>query len=167
MLSTSAAARFVAGQDEEGYGAMKRNVLPGRLVIVGLLLAVSGCVAARARELASPAAAGYTFPPEWAPHEAVWMGWSDEAPHHKVQVEMMRALAPHVKIRLMVASESVRAEADKALAAAGVDRQRVEFITQKIVNFWIRDPGPRFLSDGRHLAIAEFGWNTYGYPLDL
>lgn len=146
---------------------MKRNVLPGRLVIVGLLLAVNGCVAGRAGELPSPAAAGYTFPPEWAPHEAVWMGWSDEAPHHKVQVEMIRALAPHVKIRLMVASESAKAEADKALAAAGVDRQRVEFITQKIVNFWIRDPGPRFLSDGRHLAIVEFAWNNYGYPLDL
>jgi len=146
---------------------MKRNVLPGRLVIAVLLLAVTGCVAARAGELAAPAAAGYTFPPEWAPHEAVWMGWSDEAPHHKVQVEMIGALAPHVKVRLMVASESAKAEAEKALAAAGVAPDRVEFITQKIVNFWIRDPGPRFLSDGRHLAMAEFGWNSYGYPLDL
>ncbi len=146
---------------------MKRSVLPAQLVIAVLLLAVTGCVAARAGELATPAAAGYTFPPEWAPHEAVWLGWSDEAPHHQVQVEMIRAMAPHIKIRLMVASESAKGEAEKALAAAGVDRDRVEFITHKIVNFWIRDPGPRFLSDGRRLAIAEFGWNTYGYPLDL
>jgi agmatine deiminase len=146
---------------------MKRSVRPARLAIAVLLLAVTGCVAVRAGEVAAPAAAGYTFPPEWAPHEAVWMGWSDEARHHKVQVEMIRAMAPHVKIRLMVTSDSVKALAAEALAAAGVDRERVEFITHKLVNFWIRDPGPLFLSDGRRLAIAEFGWNVYGYPLDL
>jgi agmatine deiminase len=80
---------------------------------------------------------------------------------------MIRALAPHVKIRLMVASDSAKAQAAEALAAGGVDRDRVEFITHKTVNFWIRDPGPRFLSDGHRLAVAEFGWNSYGYPLDL
>ena len=146
---------------------MKRSVAPARLVIAVLLLSVTGCVAARQAGDAPPAAAGYTFPPEWAPHEAVWLGWSDNPRHHRVQVEMIRAMAPHVRIRLMVTSDRVKAQAAEALGAAGIPVERVEFFTHKVVNFWIRDPGPRFLSDGRRLAVADFAWNVYGYPLEL
>lgn len=141
---------------------MKRSARPAQLAIAALLLAVTGCAAARPAMEATPAAAGYTFPPEWAPHEAVWLGWSDNPRRHRVQVEMIRAMAPHVRIRLMVSSDSVKVQAAEALAAAGISREQVEFITHKLVNFWIRDPGPRFLSDGRRLAIADFGWNVYG-----
>jgi agmatine deiminase len=146
---------------------MKRSVLPARLVIAVLLLTVTGCVAARQAGEAAPAAAGYTFPPEWAPHEAIWLGWSDNPRHHPVQIEMIQAMASHVRIRLMVTSDAVKAQAAGALAAAGINRDQVEFITHKVVNFWIRDPGPRFLSDGHRLAVADFGWNVYGYPLEL
>jgi agmatine deiminase len=33
-----------------------------------------------------------------------------------------------------------------------------------VQNFWIRDAGPRFLTNGRRLAVADFAWNWYGYP---
>lgn len=147
---------------------MRRSVPPAQLVIAVLLLAVTGCVAAaRQAADATPAAAEYTFPPEWAPHEAVWLGWSDNPRHHRVQVEMIQAMASHVRIRLMVTSDSVTAQAAEALGAAGIKREQVEFFTHKAVNFWIRDPGPRFLSDGRRLAVADFAWNAYGYPPEL
>jgi agmatine deiminase len=138
-----------------------------RVVIAVLLLAIAGCVSTRRAEDPAPGAPGYSFPPEWAPHEAVWLGWSDSSRQHGVQVAMIQAMAPHVRIRLMVTSDSARAQAADALEAAGIGRERVEFFAHKLPNFWIRDAGPRFLSDGRRLAIADFAWNAYGYPREL
>lgn len=130
-----------------------------------LALAAAGCLHPPAKRVASGAA--FTFPPEWAPQEAVWLGWSDLASHHPVQVQMIAALVASVRIRLLVTSDSARAEAQKALEAAGVPLDRVEFFTHPIFNNWIRDAGPRFLTDGHRLAIADFAWNWYGYPQEM
>lgn len=146
---------------------MRRSVAPAHVVLVGLVLALAGCIAAPDAAPAPGAAAPYTFPPEWAPHEAVWLGWSETSRLHGVQVAMIRAMAPHVRIRLMVTSEAARAQAAEVVAAAGVGRDRVEFLVHEVPNVWIRDAAPRFLSDGRRLAIAEFAWNAYGYPREL
>ncbi len=135
------------------------------LALAALLL-TGGCAAAPG-DRAAAAPPEFRFPPEWAPHDAIWMGWSPSASRRHVQVEMIRAMAPHVRIRLMVNSDRARAEAMEALDAAGVARDQVEYLQHPTSNFWIRDPGPRFLSDGRRLAVAEFGWNAYGYPREL
>ena len=129
------------------------------------LAAGAGCAGApRGTE---PPGAQFTFPPEWGPHEAIWMGWSPSPERRPVQVDMIRAMAPHVRIRLMITSDRRRAEATEALTAAGVDLSRVEFFDHPISNFWMRDPGPHFISDGARLAVADFGWNAYGYPAEL
>ncbi len=138
--------------------------------VVCLLLAVAlaltaGCAGGRR---ADPAPGPqFTFPPEWAPHEAMWMGWSPSPERRPVQIEMIRAMAPHVRIRLMVTSDRRKAEAAEALAAAGINLGSIEFFDHPISNFWMRDPGPHFISDRRRLAIADFGWNAYGYPAEL
>lgn len=110
---------------------------------------------------------GHTFPPEWAPHSAVWLGWSYDPAHHPVQLEIIRALVPTVPVRLLVTSESAREAAAVALEAAGVPPDRVEFFIHPVSNVWIRDAGPRFLTDGRNLAVADFAWNWYGYPDEM
>lgn len=117
---------------------------------------------------AAPApSSGHSFPPEWAPHAAVWLGWSDDSDHHPVQVEIIRALFPTVPIRLLVTSDSARATAMAALAAAAVPSDRVEFFVHPVPNFFIRDAGPRFLTDGHTLAVADLAWNWYGYPEEM
>ena len=145
---------------------VKARAAVGHLATLALaLILASGCAGARPADPAP--GARFTFPPEWAPHEAVWMGWSPSPERRPVQIEMIRALAPHVTVRLMVTSDRRKAEASEALAAAGVDLRSVEFFDHPISNFWMRDPGPHFISDGRRLAIADFGWNAYGYPGEL
>ena len=113
------------------------------------------------------ASLAYTFPPEYAPQDAIWLGWSEEQRHHPVQVEMIRALLPHVAVRVMVRSDSARSEATRTLAAAGIDTARIGFVEHPLATNWIRDSGPRFLSDGRRLAVADFAWNGYGYPAEI
>jgi agmatine deiminase len=131
-----------------------------------LLLAVPAALHAQTAG-AGGSAARPSFPPEWAPHEAVWMGWSGDTTHHAIQVQMIRAMVPHVAIRLMVTSDSVRTHAAGALRAAGVDPNRVVYVQHEIPNFWTRDPGPLFLSDGQQLTVARFAWDDYGYPKEL
>lgn len=108
-----------------------------------------------------------TFPPEWAPHAAVWLGWSYDPAHHPVQIEIIRALVPTVPVRLLVTSDSAAAHARALLAAASIPAERVEYFQHPVSNVWIRDAGPRFLSDGRRLAIADIAWNWYGYPEEM
>jgi agmatine deiminase len=127
-----------------------------------LLLGTATPSASRATESAS-----YSFPPEYAPQDAVWLGWSEESKHHPVQVQMIRALLPHVAIRLMVRSRMDQNEAKGTLAAAGIDPKRIDFVIHPLATNWIRDSGPRFLSSGRKLAVADFGWNGYGYPREI
>lgn len=134
-----------------------------RLLIVAVL-ALGGPQALSGDAVPS---SGLTFPPEWAPHAAIWMGWSEDSEHHPVQIAMIRALFPTVPIRLLVTSEQERAGAKAALAAAGVTPDRVEFFIHPVPNLFIRDAGPRFLTDGRTLAIADFAWNWYGYPEEM
>ncbi len=137
-----------------------------RLIVLSLLV-LSGTACAQRAHKDTSAAARFTFPPEWASHDAVWLGWSYDSAHHTLQVEIARALAPTVPVRILVTSDSAREEAKAALAAAGVPSNRVVFFSHPVSNTWIRDAGPRFLSDGRNLAVADFAWNWYGYPEEM
>ena len=137
-----------------------------RMIVLSLLV-LSGTACAQRAHKDTSAAARFTFPPEWASHDAVWLGWSYDSAHHTLQVEIARALAPTVPVRILVTSDSAREEAKAALAAAGVPSNRVVFFSHPVSNTWIRDAGPRFLSDGRNLAVADFAWNWYGYPEEM
>lgn len=129
-----------------------------------VLLALCGASSTPLVAQTNAESTGLEFPPEWMPHEAVWMGWSDDTVHHAVQVQMVDAMAPHVPIRMMVTSDSVRAHAMEALQTAGIDTGAVEYVVHPIPNFWTRDPGPLFLTDGTSLAVAGFRWDEYGFP---
>jgi hypothetical protein len=131
-------------------------------LIVLSLLVLSGTACAQRAHKNTSVPARFTFPPEWASHDAVWLGWSHDSAHHRLQVEIARALAPTVPVRILVTSDGAREEARAALAAAGVPSNRVDFFTHPVSNTWIRDAGPRFLSDGRNLAVADFAWNWWG-----
>jgi agmatine deiminase len=139
--------------------------------LTGAFLAFLACLGLLPNAAAAPdeigEAAGYEFPPEWAPHDAVWMGWAEPEEHQSVQVEMIAAMSPHVAVRLLVQDDKDRQEAASALELAGVDLDRVSFVEHPLYNVWTRDTGPRFLTDGDGLAIADPGWNAYGYPAEL
>ena len=148
--------------------ASRQSVALAFLLSVGCAPLPRTSPVSAAASLASTHVVGaYTFPPEYAHQDAIWLGWSEEQRHHPVQVEMIRALLPHVAVRVMVRSDSARAEATRMLAAAGIDTARVGFVEHPLTTNWIRDSGPRFVSDGRRLAVADFAWNGYGYPAEI
>lgn len=132
-----------------------------RLVTFFLIMCLSAC---RTKE----DTAAFYFPAEWEEHESVWLGWSVDSNIQKVHLEMAIALSPHVTLTILSRSDSVQNVAMHQLITAGIDTSKVRKYIHHIPNIFIRDAGPRFLKNKRgDFAIADFGWNNYGYPKDF
>src|SRR5712671_7465920 len=88
---------------------------------------------ARAKLL--PAAKGYRMPAEWEPHESTWLAW----PHFRgdwpgkfdpipwVYAEVIRNLAPHEGVELVVPDAATEAKARKILDKAGALSPNLRF----------------------------------------
>jgi agmatine deiminase len=110
-------------------------------------------------------------PPEWAPHEAVWIGfpshadlWEDDlAPAREEVAAFARA------VHADGAGEEVRliaADADSADAA----RKLAPFatvLTEPFGDIWLRDTGPIILGRGGSRSAARFRFNGWGGKYDL
>jgi len=115
--------------------------------------------------IAGQSKAGYTFPPQWAPQASVWLGWSTDSSIQSVHLQMARALAPQAGLTILSRSDSLLRVAFRQLHGAGIDTTHVKGYVHYIPNLFIRDAGPRFLQNpSGQKAIADFGWNNYGYP---
>jgi agmatine deiminase len=105
-----------------------------------------------------------TWPAEWEPHKATWLGW----PHHRpdwpgkfepipwVYAEIVRVLHAHERVEILCHSERVREEAVAALRSHDVrlDRCRLHRVPSDRV--WLRDSGPTMVwrHDGSVEAIC-------------
>jgi len=118
----------------------------------------------------------YTFPPEWAPHEATWLTW----PHKEASWpgKLTAIYAPYCKfIAILTLSEKVRInvvdEEMKIFALALIkkteaDLSKIEFYFNASNDAWCRDHGPAFLinHNTQKKAIVDWGFNAWGgkYP---
>lgn len=126
----------------------------------------------------------WTAPGEFEPQDYIWLSWWEtsflgSAPFSSVATEVMRAITPAVKVRLlysnqqppysfgkskpnMLAREEASARIRAKLRSAGVDLNRVELVFFPKPFGAIQDPGPFFLRDPRgNLAIADY---RYDHP---
>ena len=123
---------------------------------------------------------------EFEPMEAIWLLWSnydhkDGYSNHKVQSDIIAALLPYVKIKLVVPDDAtmnailseqgplshavgLMERSHHILAKTAVENGRLSFFKEDYQEFWTRDMGPAFVigSDGK-LAVADFNFNTWGY----
>ena len=110
-------------------------------------------------------------PPEWAPHEAVWIGfpshaelWEDDLEPARAEVAAF-ALAVHAEGR----GEEVRlvaADPDSARAAA-VRAPFATIVEEPFGDIWLRDTGPLLVSNGSRLAARSFRFNGWGGKYEL
>ncbi|MXV51371.1 agmatine deiminase family protein [Pedobacter sp. HMF7647] len=124
-----------------------------------------------------PASLGYTFPPEWAEHEATWLSWPHKEASwpgkiesiYPVYSEFVKILTEGEKVRINVADELLRQQAISHLVKAGADMSQVEFYLNPTNDAWCRDHGPAFLINpkaARKKVIVDWGFNAWGgkYP---
>ncbi len=113
---------------------------------------------------------GSRMPAEWEPHEATWIAWPHErsdwpgkfAPIPWIYAEIVRHLAAHERVRILVESDSHREKARRTLIRAGAPLETVEFFKCPTNRSWVRDSGPIFVTspDGRVSAI-DWGFNGW------
>jgi agmatine deiminase len=100
-----------------------------------------------------PAALGYHMPAEWEPHASTWLSW----PHNKedwpgkfeplrwVYAEMIRNLARHERVDLIVNDEAWEKKARATLELANALSDNVVFHRWRTDRVWTRDSGCIFL----------------------
>lgn len=123
-------------------------------------------------------------PAEWAPHEAVWIGWpsagdlweADLAPAQEEVAELVRAIAfpdPEneglrgERVELVVNGEEARVAAE-AMRLGLPDPKAVRLHEAPMGDVWLRDTGPIFVRDDTGALVASaFRFNGWGGKYDL
>jgi agmatine deiminase len=115
-------------------------------------------------------------PPEWAPHERVWIGFPSNAAEWPAGLDAPRAEiaafanAVHAggkgERTILVAGDAASAEAARALAAPGVEVE-----THRVGDVWLRDTGPIIVTgcspgDARPVAL-DFGFHGWGGKYEM
>ena len=127
---------------------------------------------------ALPSAQGYRMPAEWERHESTWLAW----PHFRgdwpgkfepipwVYAEIIRTLARHERVDLIISDASSEKRASAVLEKAGALSDNVRFHRWPTDRVWTRDSGCIFLTpatehtDG-HLLALHFQFDAWAkYP---
>ena len=111
-----------------------------------------------------------TVPAEWAPHQAMWVGfpshaelWQEDLGAAQAEVAALAAAlaGPGAeRVRLMVCGD----EADAAARALLADVAGVEIVRATFGDIWLRDTGPIFLDTG---VAAGFSFNGWGGKYEM
>lgn len=122
----------------------------------------------------TPKKLGYSFPPEWAKHEATWLSWphKEESWPGKIETiyepycQFIKIVATGEKVRINVRDEAMKASAIAHLEKAGADLSQIEFYFNESNDAWCRDHGPAFVTRGNEKAVVDWGYNAWGgkYP---
>ncbi|MGF1550096.1 MAG: agmatine deiminase family protein [Sphingomonadaceae bacterium] len=109
--------------------------------------------------------------PEWAPHEAVWIGFPSDEALWEADLEPARAeiaafaRAVHAggagERVILVAADEASVEAARASAPFA------ETIVERFGDIWLRDTGPIIIGSGDDRRAACFAFNGWGGRYDL
>jgi agmatine deiminase len=112
---------------------------------------------------ACPAALGYRMPAEWEPHAATWLAW----PHYHgdwpgkfepipwVYAEIIRNLARHERVELVVNNAVAARQARRVLARADALSANIRFHSWPTNRIWLRDSGCIFLKCGADAPLRQ------------
>jgi agmatine deiminase len=110
-------------------------------------------------------------PAEWEPHTATWIIW----PHTRMDwpgkltavawdfAEIVRALAPGERVRVLVQNASHETRARMVLERAHAALEQVDLLRIPSDRSWARDAGPIFIhpAEGGPPVIADFAFNAW------
>lgn len=112
----------------------------------------------------------YTFPPEWSPHESIWLAWPvyetiKGKPSWPVHVSIMKELSQRkIYTDLLVNSEEEKAFVLSQLSQQKIDPQWVRFHVVAHQDIWMRDMGPIFVVNSLgQKKIVDYQFNDWGY----
>lgn len=120
----------------------------------------------------------YRMPAEWEKQEAMWLAW----PHHQgdwpgkfgpipwLYVEIVRLIAAHQRVRLVVKNAAHGEQVRELLARGHVKLENVEWFQVPTNRSWLRDTGPIYVQGPKGKTMLDWrstGWAKYpNYRLD-
>ncbi len=117
--------------------------------------------------------AQFSYPPEWEPHEAIWMSindqWGDQetaAWQVGTRLQLAMVLQEYVPIKILTNKDSLANVLMKNLLEMGADTSQITTIVHPLPNYFIRDTGPIFLSNGSELRVANWDWKCLNHWCD-
>ena len=114
----------------------------------------------------------FRMPAEWEPHAATWLAW----PHYQgdwpgkfepiswVYAEIIRNLARHERVELIVNNTSAARKARRVLERAGALSPNIRFHHWPTNRVWLRDSGCIFLKESRNPGEIHVGTATFARP---
>jgi agmatine deiminase len=111
----------------------------------------------------------FRMPAEWEPHAATWLAW----PHYHgdwpgkfepipwVYTEIVRNLARHERVELIVNDAAAERQVRKLLSCADAPLANVRFHRWPTNRVWLRDSGCIFVADDANLLAANFRFNAW------
>jgi agmatine deiminase len=123
----------------------------------------------------TPAALGFSFPPEWAPHSGTWFSWprpegiSFPDKYHTVPenlARIFREIAPRETVHVNVPNGNYQHLVSEQLKECGCSLKNIRFHHIPTNESWCRDHGPAFVKKGKSLAVVDWKFNAWGgkYP---
>lgn len=128
----------------------------------------------------TPAALGYTFPPEWGPHTGTWFSWprpegiSFPGKYHTIPENLARIMCEiqsREQVYINIPNENWEHIVRRQLKEHGCPTRNVFFHQIRTNESWCRDHGPAFVLKQRkgakpQAAIVDWGFNAWGgkYP---
>src|SRR5215467_13089394 len=115
-----------------------------------------------------PSELGYRMPAEWELHAATWIAW----PHFKgdwpgkfepipwVYAEIIRSLARHERVELVVNNAAAARNARRVLERADALSSNISFHHWPTNRVWLRDSGCIFLKGDAPIAV-KFRFNAW------
>ena len=108
-------------------------------------------------------------PAEWAPQSAIWAGWphlkdawADDYEGAKREIAaLIEALAPVVRVKLVIGDKASRAEAAELVG------DKAEMFDAPMGDIWLRDIGPVFVKYLNRLEGLGFEFNGWGGEYEL
>src|ERR1700728_1324308 len=102
----------------------------------------------------TPAALGYTFPAEWAPHAGTWFSWPrpegisfpdkyDSVPENLARI--FREIALRERVEINVPNGNYEAIVRRLLKEHGCPLRNIFFHQIRTNECWCRDHGPAFV----------------------
>jgi len=118
----------------------------------------------------TPREFGFRMPAEWEPHQATWLAW----PHNPedwpgkfqpipwLYAEIVRLLAAHERVHLLVNDAASERRAQGMLRRAGANLDQVDFHRWPTDRVWLRDSGPIFVrnAEGR-VALTNWQFSAW------
>ena len=122
----------------------------------------------------TPRQKGYRMPAEWEPHEATWLAW----PHNPedwpgkfqpipwIYAEIVRLLAAHEHVHLIVENAAAQSRVRSILKRAGANLNAVSFHAWPTDRGWTRDSGPIFIRNTEGcVGLTNWQFNAWAkYP---